>query len=77
MGAIPALIALSALWLQDAIATIISFAAVGIYIAFQMIVPAALVRAHARLAAGRAFHACRLGMVREPGWRSPTASPPS
>ena len=30
MGAIPALIALSALWLQDAIATIISFAAVGI-----------------------------------------------
>ena len=42
-GAIPALIALSALWLQDAIATIISFAAVGIYIAFQMIVVAALV----------------------------------
>ena len=45
MGAIPALIALSALWLQDAIATIISFAAVGIYIAFQMIVLAALYRA--------------------------------
>ena len=43
MGAIPALIALSALWLQDAIATIISFAAVGIYIAFQMIVLAALI----------------------------------
>ena len=42
-GAVPALIALSALWLQDAIATIISFAAVGIYIAFQMIVVAALV----------------------------------
>ena len=42
MGAIPALIALSALWLQNAIATIISFAAVGIYIAFQMIVLAAL-----------------------------------
>ena len=42
-GAIPALIALSALWLQDAIATIISFASVGIYIAFQMIVLAALV----------------------------------
>ena len=42
MGAIPALIALSALWLQDAIATIISFAAVGIYISFQMIVLAAL-----------------------------------
>jgi amino acid transporter len=42
-GAIPALIALSALWLTDAIATIISFASVGIYIAFQMIVIAALV----------------------------------
>src|ERR1700733_13299167 len=43
MGAIPAAIALSALWLQDAIATIISFAAVGIYISFQMIVLGALV----------------------------------
>src|ERR1700682_1524891 len=42
-GAIPALIALSALWLQDAVATIISFAAIGIYIAFQMIVLAALI----------------------------------
>jgi amino acid transporter len=41
-GAIPALIALSAPWLQDAVATIISFAAVGIYLAFQMIVVAAL-----------------------------------
>ncbi|MGA2188866.1 MAG: amino acid permease [Steroidobacteraceae bacterium] len=43
MGAIPAVIALSALWLQDAIATIISFAAIGIYISFQMIVLAALI----------------------------------
>jgi amino acid transporter len=43
MGAIPALIALSALWLQDAITIIISFAAVGIYISFQMIVLAALI----------------------------------
>jgi amino acid transporter len=43
MGAIPAAIALSALWLQDAIATIISFAAVGIYISFQMIVLGALI----------------------------------
>jgi amino acid transporter len=42
-GAVPALIAISALWLQNAIATIISFASVGIYIAFQMIVIAALV----------------------------------
>jgi amino acid transporter len=41
-GAIPALIALSALRLQDAVATIISFAAIGIYIAFQMIVLGAL-----------------------------------
>jgi amino acid transporter len=43
MAAIPAAIALSALWLQDAIATIISFAAIGIYISFQMIVLAALI----------------------------------
>jgi amino acid transporter len=43
MGAIPAIIALSALWLQDAITIIISFAAVGIYISFQMIVLAALI----------------------------------
>ncbi len=42
-GTIPALIALAAPWLQDAVATIISFAAVGIYLAFQMIVVAALV----------------------------------
>ncbi len=43
MGGIPALIALSALWLQDAINTIISFAAIGIYISFQMVVLGALV----------------------------------
>ncbi len=43
MGAIPAVIALTGLWLRDAIATIISFAAIGIYIAFQMIVLAAAV----------------------------------
>jgi len=43
MGTIPAVIALSALWLQDAITIIISFAAVGIYIAFQMIVLAAVI----------------------------------
>ena len=43
MGAIPAVIALSSLWLANAIGTIISFAAVGIYIAFQMIVLAALI----------------------------------
>jgi amino acid transporter len=43
MGAIPAAIAVSALWMSNAIATIISFAAVGIYISFQMIVLAALI----------------------------------
>ena len=43
IGAIPAVIALSALWLLDAITSIISFAAVGIYISFQMIVLAALI----------------------------------
>ncbi len=42
-GVIPAGIAISGLWLQNAIATIISFASVGIYIAFQMIVIAAIV----------------------------------
>ena len=42
MGTIPAFIALTALWLQDAIATIISFAALGIYVSFQMVVTAAL-----------------------------------
>lgn len=42
-GAIPALITLSSIWLQNAIGTIISFAAIGIYIAFQMIVFAAIV----------------------------------
>jgi len=42
-GAVPALIALCAQWLANAIATIISFASVGIYIAFQMIVIAALI----------------------------------
>jgi len=31
-GAVPSLIAISALWLQNAIATIISFASVGIYL---------------------------------------------
>jgi amino acid transporter len=42
-GVVPALIALAGLWLTQAIATIISFAAAGIYIAFQMIVLAALI----------------------------------
>ncbi|NNM61351.1 MAG: amino acid permease [Steroidobacteraceae bacterium] len=53
MGAIPAAIALSGLWLQNAVATIISFAAIGIYIAFQMIVlGAAIARARGWRPAG-------------------------
>jgi len=43
MGAIPALIAIAGMWLQDAIATIISFSVIGIYLAFQMVVLGALV----------------------------------
>jgi amino acid transporter len=42
-GLIPAAIASLGHWLQDAVNTIISFAAIGIYIAFQMVVLAALV----------------------------------
>ena len=42
-GAIPAGIALCGLWLVDAVSTIVSFAAAGIYIAFQMLVLAALI----------------------------------
>lgn len=41
-GLIPILIASMGHWLQDAVTTIISFASAGIYIAFQMVVIAAL-----------------------------------
>ena len=41
-GAIPAAIAVSGLWLPNAVATIINFAAIGIYVAFLMIVLGAL-----------------------------------
>ncbi|MCU1715567.1 APC family permease [Pseudomonas sp. 5P_3.1_Bac2] len=41
-GVLPALIVCAGLFLQDAVATIVSFAAIGIYIGFQMIVIAAL-----------------------------------
>ncbi len=41
-GGLPALIIILGFYLQDAVATIVSFAAVGIYLAFQMIVLAAL-----------------------------------
>jgi amino acid transporter len=42
-GIAPGLIALAGQWLSNAIATIISFAAIGIYLAFQMIVLGALI----------------------------------
>ena len=42
-GAVPSVITIASIWLQDAVATIVSFASVGIYLAFQMIVLAALV----------------------------------
>lgn len=41
-GVVPAFIILLGYFLQDAVATIVSFAAIGIYLAFQMIVIAAL-----------------------------------
>ena len=42
-GFAPALISLCGLWLRNAIATAISFAAIGIYLAFQMVILAALI----------------------------------
>ena len=61
-GIIPASFALCGLWLQDAISTIISFAAVGIYIAFQMLVLGALIaRARGWRPAG-AFQLGRWGL---------------
>ncbi len=60
---IPTLISLTGLWLTNAIATIISFAAAGIYIAFQMIVLAALI---ARVRGWRPAGAFQLG-----GWGVP------
>jgi amino acid transporter len=60
MGAAPALIALTGLWLANAVATIISFAAIGIYIAFQMLVLGALI---ARTRGWRPNGPFRLGPV--------------
>ncbi|MBI4054503.1 MAG: amino acid permease [Elusimicrobia bacterium] len=57
-GLLPALIAVVGLWLQDAVNTIISFAAIGIYIAFQMVVLAALA---ARIRGWKPSGAFRLG----------------
>jgi amino acid transporter len=57
-GAIPGLIILSSPFLADAIATIISFATAGIYLAFQMVVVAAI---YARLRGWRPGGAFSLG----------------
>jgi amino acid transporter len=61
-GVIPALIATAGHWLQDAVNTIISFAAIGIYIAFQMVVVAAFV---ARLRGWKPAGSFKLGKL---GW---------
>ncbi len=61
-GIVPALIAILGHWLQDAVNTIISFAAAGIYIAFQMVVVAALV---ARMRGWKPAGAFTLGKI---GW---------
>lgn len=42
-GVLPALIASIGHWLQDAVNTIISFAAIGIYVAFQMVILGAVI----------------------------------
>ncbi len=42
-GFVPALLAFGGIWLQDAVTIIISFAAIGIYIAFRMLVLGALI----------------------------------
>lgn len=58
MGIIPAAIAIAGYWLQDAVNAIVSFAAVGIYYAFQMIVLGAII---ARLRGWRPSGPFRLG----------------
>jgi hypothetical protein len=65
MGAIPALIALSALWLQNAIATIISFAAIGIYMSFPNDRAGGAHRAREGLAPERPLHAGGWGYARQ------------
>jgi amino acid transporter len=61
-GLIPAAIAVSGLWLPNAVATIINFAAIGIYVAFLMIVLGALI---ARLRGWRPAGPFSLGRL---GW---------
>ena len=59
MGLIPSGIAIAGYWLQDAINAIVSFAAVGIYFAFQMIVIATII---ARLRGWQPSGPFRLGI---------------
>ena len=61
-GIVPAVIASIGHWLQDAVNTIISFAAIGIYIAFQMVVLGAL---YARLRGWKPAGSFKLGTF---GW---------
>ena len=61
-GLVPAVIASIGHWLQDAVNTIISFAAIGVYVAFQMVVLAALL---ARLRGWRPAGSFTLGAL---GW---------
>jgi amino acid transporter len=59
VGVVPSVFALVGLWLTHAIATIISFASAGIYIAFQMLVLGALI---ARVRGWRPAGSFRLGI---------------
>jgi amino acid transporter len=59
MAAFTSAVVIAGYWLEDAIATIVSFAAIGIYLSFQMIVVAALV---ARLRGWKPSGAFRLGV---------------
>ena len=62
-GLIPSIIAVSGLWLQNAVATIINFAAIGIYVAFMMIVLAALIARMRGWKPAGPFSLGRLGWV--------------
>jgi amino acid transporter len=61
-GIVPALVASIGHWLQDAVNTIISFAAIGVYVAFQMVVLGAI---YARLRGWKPAGKFTLGAL---GW---------
>ncbi|MDF3818749.1 APC family permease [Leptospira sp. 96542] len=62
-GIIPIIIASIGHWLQDAVTTIISFASVGIYIAFQMVVIGALYARNKGWKPGGSFTLGRWGLI--------------